>query len=99
MMHEYAGGNLALRRVVAEVNSARPDAPVVAGRPVRRRRPARSTVRRRPRLRVAVAGALRGVAARLDPPCATPQGLPQALPRTMGGTAVGVVAGARGGAG
>ena len=92
-MHEYTGGNLALRRVVTEVNSARPDAPVVDGRPARRRRPARSAVRRRPwlRLRVRVAGALRGVAARLDPPCATPQSLSR--------TAAGVVAGVRGGAG
>ncbi|WP_129788869.1 hypothetical protein [Promicromonospora panici] len=81
-MHEYAGGNLALRRVVAEVNSARPDAPVVDGGQNRRGRPARVSRRlaRRPvsrgtRLRVVLAGALRGVAARLDPPCPTPQAL------------------------
>jgi hypothetical protein len=81
-MHEYAGGNLALRRAIAEMNSARPHAPVVDGPPGRRRRPAR---RRRP-VRSALAVALRGVAARLDPPCAARQ----TVSRT--------VAGARGGA-
>jgi hypothetical protein len=86
-MHEYAGGNLALRRVVTEMNSARPDAPVVDGgqnrrgrtaRPSRRlaRRPVRRPVRRRARLRVVLASALRGVAARLDPSCTAPQALP-----------------------
>ncbi|MFD6141028.1 hypothetical protein [Promicromonospora sp. NPDC060271] len=96
-MHEYAGGNLALRRVVAEVNSARPDAPVVDGPAARRRRtagpaPGRTrsavrgpAVRRRAGVRVALAGALRGVAARLDPPCATPQAAGHAAGRARGG--------------
>lgn len=96
-MHEYAGGNLALRRVVAEVNSARPDAPVVDGPTTRRRRSAGAAhglarraartpaVRRRARVRVALAGALRGVAARLDPPCATPQAVAHAAGRAPGG--------------
>jgi hypothetical protein len=84
-MHEYSGGNLALRRVAAHVNSARPDAPVVAGSPARRRRTARPAVRRRAGMRVALAGALRGVAARLDPPCATPQAVAHAAGRTRGG--------------
>ena len=82
-MHEYAGGNLALRRVVTEMNSARPDAPVVDGGQNRRGRPARPSrrlarrpVRRRARLRVVLASALRGVAARLDPSCTAPQALP-----------------------
>lgn len=73
MMHEYAGGNLALRRVVAEVNSARPDAPVVDDLSARRTARRRRGAGRGTRLRVALAGALRGLAARLDPPRATPQ--------------------------
>lgn len=97
MMHEYAGGNLALRRVVAEMNSARPDAPVVDGAPARRRRstgparglarrPARTrAVHRRAGLRVALAGALRGVAARLDPPCVTPRVAAHPAGRARGG--------------
>ena len=96
-MHEYAGGNLALRRVVTHVNSARPDAPVVDGPRARRRRSARlahglarrtvggTAVRRRAGIRVALAGALRGVAARLDPPCATPQAVAHAAGRARGG--------------
>ena len=71
-MHEYAGGNLALRRTIAEMNSARPDAPVVDG-PPGRRRPTRGRAKGRSRLRVGAAAVLRGVAARLDPPCVTPQ--------------------------
>ncbi|MFD2795876.1 hypothetical protein ACFS27_20105 [Promicromonospora vindobonensis] len=65
-MHEYTGGNLALRRMIAEVNSARPNAPVVDGPPGRRRSD-------RARLRATLAGALRRTAAWLDPPCATTQ--------------------------
>lgn len=96
-MHEYSGANLALRRVVAHVNSARPDAPVVDGPPSRRRRAggrahgaARRAfrdlaVRRRAGVRVALAGALRRVAARLDPPCATPQAVAHAAGRSRGG--------------
>ncbi|WP_454856017.1 hypothetical protein [Promicromonospora soli] len=91
MMHEYCGGNLALRRVVAEVNSARPNAPVVDGPPARRRRTAGRrtaglrTAGRRPSARVALAGALRGVAARLDPPCPTPQGVARQAMQVRGG--------------
>lgn len=78
-MHEYAGGNLALRRVITEMNSARPGAPVVDGPPGRRRlrrrvgRPLRGAAVRRTRLRAQLAAVLRAVAARLDPPCAAPQ--------------------------
>ena len=72
-MHEYAGGNLALRRAIAEMNSARPNAPVLDGPPGRRRRRARRADRSRVRSRAVLAAALRAVAARLDPPCAAPQ--------------------------
>ncbi|MDR7380611.1 hypothetical protein [Promicromonospora iranensis] len=72
-MHEYAGGNLALRRAVAEMNSARPHAPVRSDSSARRRRTARRRRRDLAALRRALATALRATAARLDPPCVTPQ--------------------------
>jgi hypothetical protein len=64
--------------MIAEVNSARPNAPVVDGAPGRRRRGDRG------RLRAALAGALRRTAAWLDPPCATPQTVSLAVAGTRG---------------
>lgn len=85
-MHEYSGGNLALRRAIAEMNSARPHAPVVDD-PPGRRRPRRRAARSHLWSRAALAAALRAVAARLDPPCATPQTVPRTAARAGGGAA------------